>query len=266
MRLEYKYLVHNRYLDSLRRMLQPYVDLDQHVQDDREVQEYTVRSIYYDTSRMEYYHEKLAGIRTRKKLRIRGYNHYDKQNIVFLEIKRKYENYIGKNRSALKYHDLGELLKTGDIEEFALTENGFAKSIEDGERFLHHMNMKSLKPVVLVVYDREAFFSKFDSSLRITFDKNLRYMSFPKLGHLYNDSELRYALKDHFVFEIKFYAGFPSWLSQILTKLELSRKAVSKYTICLEAEKLLNPMKRKTMLPFIESFDSNGDNGMEDIF
>ena len=134
-----------------------------------------------DSAKMDFYHEKLEGLKVRKKLRIRGYNEYDKKNIVFLEIKRKYENFIGKNRSALKYHDLSDLLKSGEVEEFVLTENGFSKSIEDGERFLHHMNKMLLKPMVLIVYDREAFFGKFNNALRITFDKNLRYHGFPKL-------------------------------------------------------------------------------------
>lgn len=231
-----------------------------------DIPEYTVRSIYFDSSKLDYYHEKIAGIKVRKKLRIRGYNEYNKQNIVFLEIKRKYENFIGKNRSALKYHDLGELLKTGDLEEFVLTENGYSKSVEDGERFLHHMNKSLLKPMVLVVYDREAFFSKFNKTLRITFDKNLRYEGFPKLNKLYNDENLAHAMPNYFVLELKFFDGFPNWLSNILTKFDLSRRAISKYTICLEAQKIFNPMQRRTAIPFVESFDNDGGTYMEDTF
>lgn len=265
MRYEYKYLVPNTYLADLRKALLPYVEYDGFV-NDAEIPEYTVRSIYYDSDKMDFYHEKLDGLKTRKKLRIRGYNEFDKKNIVFLEIKRKYENFIGKNRSALRYEDLAALLKTGEVEEFVLTENGFSKSVEDGERFLHHMNKMLLKPIVLIVYDREAFFSKFNNNLRITFDKNIRYYGFPKLHELYDDQNLKYAMPNHFVFEIKFFNGFPSWLSDILQRFNLSREAVSKYTICLDSQKIFNPMRRKSAIPFVETFYNENEAYMEDTF
>lgn len=265
MRYEYKYLVHNQYMNVIRRMIMPYLDVDGYT-NDGEIPEYTVRSIYFDSSKLDYYHEKLDGIKVRKKIRVRGYNEYDKKNIIFLEIKRKYENFIGKNRSALRYHDLSDFLKSGNVEQYALTENGFSQSIEDGERFLHHFNKHLLKPMVLIVYDREAYFSKFNPALRITFDKNLRYKGFPKLDKLYCDDNLKHAMHNHFVLEIKFFNGFPSWLSNILTKFNLSRQAISKYTICLEEQKIFQPMKRRTAIPFLQSLDYDGGTYMEDTF
>ena len=48
-------------------------------------------------------------------------------------------------------------------------------NISDAEKFLYYYVKGSLNPITLVTYEREAFFSKFDKSLRITFDKNIRY-------------------------------------------------------------------------------------------
>lgn len=251
MRLEYKYLVRISELDALRRALMPYIKFDTQFNTEHE---YTVRSIYFDTSKLKYYNEKIDGINIRKKLRIRGYNLQESESIIFLEIKRKHENYINKNRSALKYYHLEDLIKTKDIESYVLTENGYANSLDDAEKFLHHIYKRTLKPVVLVVYEREAFYSKFDGRLRLTFDKNLRYNLFPSMDKLYNDDNLKPSMPAHFVFEVKFGHGFPKWLTNILTEFKLSRMAISKYTICLEKERCFNPATRKSLIGLADTF------------
>jgi hypothetical protein len=251
MRLEYKYLVHSTKLDALRKALEPYVTLDMQYND---VHEYTVRSIYFDTSKLKYYHEKIDGINIRKKLRIRGYNLQDSESVIFLEIKRKHENYINKNRSALKYYHLEDLIRTKDIDSYVLTENGFSNSLDDAEKFLHHIYKRTLKPVVLVVYEREAFYSKFDSRLRLTFDKDLRYSLFPSMDTLYSDDNLQPSMPAKFIFEVKFGHGFPKWLSNILTEFKLSRMAISKYTICLEKERNFNPATRRSLIGLADTF------------
>lgn len=251
MRLEYKYLVDYSKLDSLRNALKPFVELDKDYNDSPE---YTVRSIYFDTSKLKYYHEKINGVKVRKKLRIRGYNTKEDESIIFLEIKRKYENFINKNRSPLKVYNLNELIRTKDLESYILTNNGYANSLGDAEKFLHHIYKRTLRPVVLITYEREAFFSRFDKRLRLTFDKNLRYMLFPSMDELYTDDQLHHSMPKHFVFEVKFSRGFPKWLSQILSEFSLSRMAVSKYTICLEKAKAFNPTQRRSLLGVADTF------------
>jgi SPX domain protein involved in polyphosphate accumulation len=120
MRLEYKFLVPNDRIDELRSSISPFVLLDEYAA--REVNnEYTVHSIYYDTMKLDDYHDKLAGIKIRKKLRIRGYNLQDVNSLAFLEIKRKYENHISKNRAPLLYSNLAEILKTSDYEKYLMS-------------------------------------------------------------------------------------------------------------------------------------------------
>lgn len=65
MRLEYKFLVSFERLDELREAIRPFVFIDEYA--DREIdKEYTVKSIYYDTMRLDDYRDKLAGIKIRK--------------------------------------------------------------------------------------------------------------------------------------------------------------------------------------------------------
>lgn len=244
MRLEYKYLIDDLKIEQFRRELRPYVIDDDFYNGDNL---YVVRSIYFDTHKLKYYWERIDGIRKRKKLRIRGYNDADGGNIIFLEVKRKYESFIKKNRSALEIDNLESLLKSKNIEAHVVTENGFSTSIEDAERFMHHMYKRSLKPVILIVYDREAYFSKFDDGLRITFDMNLRYRMLPKLSNLY-ENNLKNTLRGKTILEIKFTAGFPKWLQNMIRDYELQRQPVSKYTICIDSAKRNDPYISKKIL------------------
>jgi hypothetical protein len=225
-RYEYKYLVPGTELDRLRRALAPFVEKDAHVRDKLD---YTVNSIYYDTPTLDFYHEKLAGIQHRKKVRIRGYNLCEDDSRAFLEIKRKDNMAISKSRASVSFRDLGSVLNDGAVVPFPEAED------EDAARFLYQFRRRNLRPVVLVSYDREAFFQKFDPSVRVTFDKHLRSSAFPRLGDLYGNRHQVSSLHGHFVLEIKFHKGIPSWLKSALSTFLLEREAVSKYTICVEA-------------------------------
>ncbi len=259
MRLEYKFLVSNNNLDKLRKKILPFVEMDKFVKENSD-NEYTVRSIYFDSSNFNFYHEKIDGIQIRKKLRIRGYDNQEDNKLVFLEIKNKYDNFIGKNRAPFLYHDLKNILNTKSIETYALTNNGYANSIQDGEKFIHHLYRSGLKPTILIVYEREAFFSKFDKNLRITIDKNLRFYDQPKLNSLYRDNDLDHATPNHFVLEIKFNNGYPKWLQDIVEEFSLIRRSVSKYTICIDSSKKIDTRRKNIHSSYL--FDQNVEEGI----
>ncbi|MCF8241547.1 MAG: polyphosphate polymerase domain-containing protein [Melioribacteraceae bacterium] len=262
MRYEYKFLLSNSILPSFMEDLNMYVLPDKYAED-RPNYEYTVRSIYFDTINLEAYHDKLAGIKVRKKFRIRGYNNLDNESICFLEIKRKYESRTWKNRSKLQYKDLGNLIIDKNLEQVFVNIDGNIHAI-NAERFLHNISKRNLMPTVLVVYDRIPLFTKFNTLCRITIDKNLRYQAFPRLASLFDNSKLSPALRNRSILEVKFEKGFPGWLIRIIQKYQLQRMALSKYTICLDAERKLKPWQRKSALPFktplpIDFSDYNGD-------
>ncbi len=248
-RLEYKYLIPAAIIDALRKELQIFTHKDQYLE--RQQREYTVRSIYYDTYHLRFYHEKIQGLLLRKKLRIRGYNFGDNNSQVILEIKRKWENYIWKNRAPILLKDVNSFLNAGDFDLILSDVNGISNAKRDAGYFLHHVLRNNLLPTALIVYDREPLIGSYNSDLRITFDKNLRYKLFPNIEELFTDDPLRVAMNDYAILEIKFYNGFPGWLQKIVHKYQLTRKALSKYTICLEAERHLNMAYRRNILAFI---------------
>jgi len=251
MRQEYKFLIADKRLAHLQSCLGPFVRLDPYTQD-RKNHEYIVRSIYFDTTSLLFYHEKIAGLKDRKKIRIRAYNEHSDSSRIFLEIKRKHENFINKSRAPINYTDLDSFFTAREPEQFIV--NGNSK--RSCSQFLYYVNAQGLKPTVLVVYDRAAFFSKFNSDLRITIDKNLRFYAFPEFFELFDDAGLQQALNGYSILEIKFNRGFPSWLQKIIKDFGLTRQALSKYTMCLDAQKNLFPENRRSILPFNRALPS----------
>ena len=225
MRKEYKYLVPSLLLDQLRRKINPFVYTDCHAQKQSNCH-YTVRSVYFDSMRMDAYHEKLSGLKKRKKFRLRGYNTIENESLLFLEIKNKYNEFVYKQRAPLHYNQLNTIFQT---------ESDFSES--DLNAFRYHLNLRKLAPVLLIVYDREAYHSKFNSDLRITFDKNLRSRKCSSPAHISSGKTDHSSLHSHFIFEIKFNHGYPCWLKSIINEFNLARESVSKYCICVDKHK-----------------------------
>jgi VTC domain len=227
MRLEYKYIVPIHKIESLRKQILPFVEYDPYSIVD-ESRQYTVKSIYLDTKKFKDYNDKREGIYKRKKIRIRGYNRTTNDSKIFLEIKKKIGSHIYKNRSRILFSELKDFLKNKDLDSLASD-----TSRSDAENFLYYYVKGSLNLVTLVTYEREAFFSKFDKSLRITFDKNIRYKKAESCDVLFSD-DADIIDSDFFILEIKFSKGFPDWLQKILQSQNLKRQSFSKYTTSVE--------------------------------
>jgi hypothetical protein len=246
-RLEYKYLIAQGNLKRFREMISPFVEYDAKAVGD-EIPEYTVRSIYFDTTSLKYYTEKIEGIDVRKKLRIRGYNDGGENSEVYLEIKRKKIQSVWKNRAPLRYAHVRELIRSGNIRRYVITDNGIADAENNARKFLFHLYNKTLQPIVLVTYEREAYFGKFDKSFRLTIDKNLRSVVFPTLDDLYREDEMVDCLPGQFIVEVKFRDSMPAWIQGILGTFGTKRKAVSKYCICVDAHRSLGkPFSRSVI-------------------
>ncbi len=256
-RKEYKYLVHRDKMDALREKLLPFVHLDNYVKKGNGF-DYKVRSVYFDTGKMDYYCEKDAGIKIRKKFRIRGYDDTSENSTVFLEVKRKDNEIVWKNRAPILFKNIRTLFLTRDIENLVAKHDKFPKAAYDANVFLYYMYSQYLVPVILIVYDREPFFSKFNSDLRITFDKNIRSKVTSSVDNLFTEHKETYALNDYFVLEIKFNFGFPLWLEKIVKDFGLVRQAVSKYSICIDNHK--QEIEMLFRHPSIEFFDKIFNN------
>lgn len=234
----------------MRKAMKPYVCLDSFCEKQPEHQ-YTVRSVYYDNRRFDCYYEKFDGFQFKKKLRIRGYNEENRENTVFLEIKYKNGDFIGKHRAPVKWQQIKDVFAT---DKGPTTPNVIVRpspsdiareakqSLSLGDdallRFMFHYYRRKMLPVAIIVYEREAFYSRFDSRLRLTIDKNVRSRLYPSLDSLYIDRGMKFVMPEQFVFEVKFYGALPRWVQWLLTRFDLERLAVSKYALGIEAHRL----------------------------
>jgi len=232
-RNEKKYLVPNAILPNLRNRFAPFLEADEYSESEKNYPEYTVRSIYFDSNGKDSYFEKIEGLKNRKKIRIRGYGHQSSNTKVVLEIKRKLEDRVTKNRASVPYEQLDNLIRTGDLE----TCFGKSKSSkkEDASRFLYNIKRYNLMPQNQIVYDREAYHGRFDPGMRVTFDKNIRYRPAPKVTQLFLDFGLKRAWIGYFILEVKYFNGeMPTWAKSIIEEFELKHEALSKYAKCVE--------------------------------
>ncbi|HMU42929.1 MAG TPA: polyphosphate polymerase domain-containing protein [Ignavibacteriaceae bacterium] len=243
MRIEHKYYLSESDIYNFKKEMMPFVKYDTFAlaHEDRN---YTVRSVYYDSDSMQFYHEKIDGLKVRKKLRIRGYNDFHGEKVVYIEIKRKSDCYVWKNRAPLLFSDISKFFNGDSIEDLILTADKNSYAITDAKKFLYHYFKDQLHPTALISYEREAMFGAMNDRLRITIDKNLRYLISPVISDLFNEAKLQYVFNGTFILEIKSDYGYPVWLRDLLSRHQLRRSAISKYTLSLDKQTNRNPFER----------------------
>jgi SPX domain protein involved in polyphosphate accumulation len=225
-RKEYKYFVQWEMLEPLRKRFMQYMEYDPFARQMVD-HNYTVRSVYIDTPRLLFYNEKLDGIKIRKKLRVRVYNELEPNSLAFLEIKRKIEDTIFKERLKLPLAETIHLMNGIDIR----LQDGYATFSEAAtlEKFKYLTKRLNLKPTVLITYEREALIGIDDPSLRVTFDLNVRSYPNPQLEEIYREDDLTEIASQYFILEVKFNGRMPVWIRNVIRDFKLRIQAISKY-------------------------------------
>lgn len=240
MRDEIKYFIPMIMLPKVKNLMLPYMRLDK-FSGPPEAPDYTVRSVYYDTKNLRFYHEKIDGIKKRIKVRIRAYNQYDENSIIFLELKRKRNDQVYKNRFPVYYKNVKRILNNDITRDDAPVK----KKDADREKFLYNIYSLSLRPTLLVIYEREAYYYKFNPDLRITFDKNLRSIKPDNIDSLFTDENSIPTFRNYCVIEIKSTGPYPSWIFSIIKQLHLQKQSVSKYALSMYKQLELSITNKK---------------------
>jgi len=244
-KLEYKYLIPLVRLDEIRREMLPHLRPDPYtLTEGRGL--YTVRSVYLDTRDLATYREKIEGEKHRKKYRVRTYNDRTGNDIAFLEIKKKDNKFISKFRAILQADHIHDFLHTRDFDRFIVRKSGDGIDDKNAQRFLYHYDTRGLRPVILVVYEREAYTGIGNDNFRITIDRNLRSTMVTSFEDIFLEDKLTPAMRRHCILEVKFVGGVPGWLRGIIQRYGLKRRALSKYTICLDSQRNDNALQMHT--------------------
>ena len=224
-RHELKYFINPTELDVLRARLRPVLQMDSHC---RGGKPYVIRSLYFDDIDDSAYYDKVAGVMTRDKYRIRIYRYSDKE--IFLERKRKMGDLIQKSSVQITRR-LCEKIISGDPSGLETSKQPLLRDV------FVQMRTRLLRPAVIVDYRREAYLHPAENT-RITFDLGLR-------SGLYSDDLFNPALptvcphdgKEE-ILEVKFDAYLPEHIACLLTGINAERSAVSKYILCRRFEPL----------------------------
>ena len=180
---------------------------------------HTITSVYFDTDAYDIIRTSVQKPLFKEKLRLRWYGVPRPQDPVFLELKRKYHGKVYKRRIPIDPFSAKRLLYT---EHPLLTQNQIAKEVD--------WFIRRYRPVpkLLLAYDREAFESRHDEGLRITFDHNIRWrdQDLDLLNGSYGTPLLN---EDMVLMEIKAPQNLPKWLTDLLASEKIYPSSFSKY-------------------------------------
>lgn len=225
-RFEFKYVLTDDQMRSLIDELAGYTYLDPHSQPGRG---YQVYSVYWDSSDLGFFWEKVDGQKYRRKLRFRLYAGGED---AYVEIKQRVQHTVQKRRARMPRETIRRLFGGGadapeldpDTEDQVTQEALFLCRYYD------------LAPVVAVDYRRQAFFGAHERDLRLTFDTRLQYD--PLALDLEEPFEVGKVLlpPDRAILEIKFNDRVPLWLTRLVARHRLEIVRYSKYCAAVDRE------------------------------
>ena len=218
-RQEFKYYVSAEVIRKLRTYLKEIMKVDENANSQNN--QYTITSLYFDTPNEEDFEDKVDGIKSREKFRLRFYN--QKKDLVKFESKKRVETAIKKTSSIIPIHDVSEILK-GNYESLLNSNSEFLKIS------YAKLTSRGYRPKLIVEYDREAYFLPY-GNIRVTFDLNLRtYNSETDLLNISNTAIPIF--EDNLqVLEVKHSIPLPSHLKFVLSKIPAARNAISKFVL-----------------------------------
>ncbi|UPK77102.1 polyphosphate polymerase domain-containing protein [Nocardioidaceae bacterium SCSIO 66511] len=226
-RYEIKYLIPERDVPRLREELAARMEPDTFGADGA----YGVYSVYYDTTDLRFYWEKIEGIRFRRKLRLRHYgdaSEADDSAPAFVEIKQRVNRVTQKRRIRLPLADARRLC-AGDV------------SVEhhpEQQAFVHEVGRLvgslSLRPIATTGYRREAYIGRqADFGLRVTIDH--RIVGRDRDFHPAAGTENRFIVpRGTCVVEVKANERVPYWVTDLTARSNLSVVRISKYCQSVE--------------------------------
>lgn len=216
LRKEIKYVVPLGKALAIRDRLDRLLERDSHCTDGP----YSVRSLYFDSVNNIDFAEKLAGVRDRKKVRLRI---YDKDaSLCKLEIKQKSDDRQQKLSLIVSESDARELAR-GNSKAL----QRYFDSSETSRKAYGIMVQGQYRPVAQIEYDRLAYkYPLYDT--RITLDMNIR--SSESNLDLFS-SEVCYTpvMRENAVLEVKYSGKLMGFLSAVFAQFHLTQGTYSKY-------------------------------------
>lgn len=211
-RKEVKYLLTLQQRDALYARIRAKVRPDQY-------QQYTIGNVYFDTATDELVRASIEGPVYKEKLRMRSYGVPGPGDVVFLEMKKKYDGIVYKRRALLGLRDAERYVLGGGREGY---EGQIFRELD------YFLDFYRPVPRLYLAYDRAAFCGREEPDLRITFDERIRSRT-EELSLGAGDWGEELLPKDSALMEIKAAGALPLWLTRALSAEGLYPSSFSKY-------------------------------------
>lgn len=182
---------------------------------------YIIRSLYFDTAYDGDYFEKLAGVETRRKIRLRCYD--PNADYAMLEMKQKQ----GVNQ-------LKRSLRVNREDAIRLTKGDYAPLLHYEEPFAAEcyafMHCQCYRSKTIVEYNRKAYIAK-ENKIRVTFDNNI--VSTESCFDLFSPRLNMNPVLDKYdvVLEVKFNGFLLDYIRRLINPINRSELSVSKYVL-----------------------------------
>ncbi|MCL5096235.1 MAG: polyphosphate polymerase domain-containing protein [Candidatus Omnitrophica bacterium] len=243
-RFELKYLINEGTARAIQDFVRAYLEIDE-FGESMPGFSYPVHSLYLDSDDLKLYQSTINGTKNRFKLRLRYYDE-GPESPVFFEVKRRMNNCILKQRGGVRREAVPWLLAGHLPEPGNMISDGAAKLVAL-QRFSALMSEMHATPKVHIAYEREAWISRSDNSVRVTMDRSVRCEPEcgPRLSTRLGDPIAVFGVG--VVLELKFTNNFPNWFRELTRAFNLVQTGASKYVdgIWLMGEyRLKNPLAR----------------------
>lgn len=217
-RYELKFLLTIPQKEALLRVMEPYMSIDRFGRD-------SIRNIYFDTDNYRLIRRSIERPDYKEKLRIRSYGRATPDHPVYVELKKKYDHVVYKRRVKLPEKEAMDWI----CGRSHCAERG--QISREVDYFMQYY--KSLRPVVFLSYEREAYYSLDGSDFRVTFDDNIlcRQQDLSLESEVWGTPVLDPELV---MMEIKCSGGIPMWMTRFLSTNKIYKTSFSKYGIAYQ--------------------------------
>lgn len=225
-RLELKYQISGEVALAIRDFVSSYLEIDEYGATHPNLS-YPVHSLYLDSPDLTTYRHTINGNKNRYKLRLRFYENRPGAAVYF-EIKRRMNNAILKQRGAVKREAVERVL-AGQLpgpDELASQD---PRHIAGIQRFHELMTVMDARPVAHIFYQREAWISPRDNSVRVTLDREVLFEPDPTTRL---DTAMTAPIRvfpDVVILELKFTGRFPDWWRELVRVFGLPQGSAAKY-------------------------------------
>ncbi len=180
----------------------------------------TIRNIYYDTDSFRLIRDSLDHPVYKEKMRVRSYRRAGADDMVFVEIKKKFEDVVYKRRVAFPKTAAYEWLDNGKRTPIK------TQITSEIDYFLDFYEGISAK--AFISYEREAYTCTSDPEFRRTLDENIcaRDTDLDLGEDIWGVSLLPEGIT---LMEVKIAGAVPVWMARFLSSHEVRKVSYSKY-------------------------------------